>query len=42
MSAWAVPGYTEEHELGRGASGRVVSAIHDVMNAVQSVTAAVA
>jgi eukaryotic-like serine/threonine-protein kinase len=29
MSAWAVPGYTEEHELGRGASGRVVSAIHD-------------
>jgi len=29
MSAWAVPGYTEERELGRGASGRVVSAIHD-------------
>jgi serine/threonine-protein kinase len=29
MSAWVVPGYTEEHELGRGASGRVVSAIHD-------------
>jgi large repetitive protein len=26
MSAWAVPGYTEELELGRGASGRVVAA----------------
>ncbi|HEX3964335.1 MAG TPA: protein kinase [Trebonia sp.] len=29
MSAWAVPGYTEERELGRGASGRVVSAVHE-------------
>jgi serine/threonine-protein kinase len=29
MSAWTVPGYTEERELGRGASGRVVSAVHD-------------
>jgi eukaryotic-like serine/threonine-protein kinase len=29
MSAWVVPGYTEERELGRGASGRVVAAIHD-------------
>ncbi|HTR93361.1 MAG TPA: protein kinase [Trebonia sp.] len=28
MSAWAVPGYTEERELGRGASSRVVAAIH--------------
>jgi len=27
MSAWAVPGYTEERELGRGASGRVVAAV---------------
>jgi tRNA A-37 threonylcarbamoyl transferase component Bud32 len=26
MSAWAVPGYTEERELGRGASARVVAA----------------
>jgi eukaryotic-like serine/threonine-protein kinase len=29
MSAWMVPGYTEERELGRGASGRVVAAVHD-------------
>src|SRR4051794_10554904 len=29
MSAWVVPGYTEERELGRGASGRVVAAVHD-------------
>jgi eukaryotic-like serine/threonine-protein kinase len=29
MSAWVVPGYTEERELGRGASGRVMAAIHD-------------
>jgi serine/threonine-protein kinase len=29
MSAWVVPGYTEERELGSGASGRVVAAIHD-------------
>ena len=28
MTAWAVPGYTEERELGRGASSRVVEAIH--------------
>ena len=28
MNAWAVPGYTEERELGRGASSRVVAAIH--------------
>jgi len=28
MSAWVVPGYTEEKQLGRGASGRVVAAIH--------------
>jgi serine/threonine-protein kinase len=27
--AWVVPGYTEERELGRGASGRVVAAVHD-------------
>jgi serine/threonine protein kinase len=26
MSAWVVPGYTEERELGRGASARVVAA----------------
>jgi tRNA A-37 threonylcarbamoyl transferase component Bud32 len=29
MSAWAVPGFTEERELGRGASARVVAATHD-------------
>jgi len=29
MSAWGVPGYTEERELGRGASARVVAAIHN-------------
>jgi serine/threonine protein kinase len=26
---WAVPGYTEQRELGRGASGRVVEAVND-------------
>ena len=26
---WAVPGYTEEGELGRGATGRVVAAVND-------------
>jgi eukaryotic-like serine/threonine-protein kinase len=26
---WAVPGYTEERELGRGASGKVVEAVND-------------
>jgi eukaryotic-like serine/threonine-protein kinase len=26
---WAVPGYTEARELGRGASGRVVEAVND-------------
>ncbi|HUN30564.1 MAG TPA: protein kinase [Trebonia sp.] len=25
---WVVPGYTEEKQLGRGASGRVVAAVH--------------
>jgi Protein kinase domain len=29
MSEWTVPGYTEQRALGRGASGRVVLAIHD-------------
>ncbi|MFJ3233941.1 protein kinase [Streptomyces sp. NPDC086787] len=28
MNAWAVPGYTESLELGAGASGRVVLAVH--------------
>ncbi|MEU6536991.1 serine/threonine-protein kinase [Streptomyces sp. NPDC047000] len=28
MNAWAVPGYTESSELGAGASGRVVLAVH--------------
>ncbi|MFD7877936.1 serine/threonine-protein kinase [Streptomyces sp. NPDC059766] len=28
MSAWTVPGYTESLELGSGASGRVVLAVH--------------
>ncbi|WP_030951482.1 serine/threonine-protein kinase, partial [Streptomyces sp. NRRL S-481] len=28
MNTWAVPGYTESHELGSGASGRVVLAVH--------------
>jgi serine/threonine-protein kinase len=28
MSEWVVPGYSEERELGRGASSRVVAAIH--------------
>src|SRR5713226_6765378 len=27
MSDWRVPGYTEETELGRGGSGRVVAAV---------------
>jgi serine/threonine-protein kinase len=26
---WAVPGYTEQRELGRGASGKVVEAVND-------------
>ncbi|KES08846.1 serine/threonine protein kinase [Streptomyces toyocaensis] len=30
MSTWTVPGYTESLELGAGASGRVVLAIHEV------------
>ncbi|WP_251092222.1 serine/threonine-protein kinase [Streptomyces sp. Caat 7-52] len=29
MDAWAVPGYTESLELGAGASGRVVLAVHE-------------
>jgi serine/threonine-protein kinase len=29
MSAWTVPGYVEERQLGRGASGRVVAALHE-------------
>ncbi|MFG3496447.1 protein kinase [Streptomyces sp. NPDC047928] len=29
MNAWSVPGYTETRELGSGASGRVVLAVHD-------------
>ncbi|WP_031079613.1 serine/threonine-protein kinase [Streptomyces sp. NRRL S-118] len=29
MSNWSVPGYTETRELGAGASGRVVLAVHD-------------
>ncbi|MGW4203266.1 serine/threonine-protein kinase, partial [Streptomyces sp. NPDC004726] len=29
MNTWAVPGYTESRELGSGASGRVVLAVHD-------------
>ncbi|MEV4038643.1 protein kinase domain-containing protein, partial [Streptomyces umbrinus] len=29
MNTWAVPGYTESLELGSGASGRVVLAVHD-------------
>ncbi|HTU77000.1 MAG TPA: protein kinase [Trebonia sp.] len=29
MSAWTVPGYVEERQLGRGASGRVVAAVHE-------------
>ncbi|MGD0706765.1 MAG: protein kinase, partial [Trebonia sp.] len=29
MTAWVVPGYTEERELGRGASARVVAATHN-------------
>ncbi|MFI8089559.1 protein kinase [Streptomyces sp. NPDC086080] len=30
MSTWTVPGYTESLELGAGASGRVVLAVHEV------------
>src|SRR5215469_9690581 len=29
MGAWKVPGYAEERELGRGSSGRVVSAVNE-------------
>ena len=29
MSAWAVPGYAEERQLGKGASGRVVAAVSE-------------
>ncbi|MEG8280199.1 serine/threonine-protein kinase [Streptomyces sp. AHA2] len=29
MTTWAVPGYTESLELGSGASGRVVLAVHE-------------
>ncbi|MFF8968988.1 protein kinase [Streptomyces sp. NPDC014995] len=29
MNSWSVPGYTETVELGSGASGRVVLAVHD-------------
>ncbi|MET8946844.1 protein kinase [Streptomyces sp. NPDC004542] len=29
MNAWAVPGYSESLELGSGASGRVVCAVHE-------------
>ncbi|MEU1595343.1 serine/threonine-protein kinase [Streptomyces sp. NPDC005708] len=29
MTAWAVPGYSESVELGSGASGRVVQAVHE-------------
>ncbi len=29
MNAWVVPGYTETRELGAGAGGRVVLAVHD-------------
>ncbi|MGW0579792.1 serine/threonine-protein kinase [Streptomyces sp. NPDC002920] len=29
MSTWAVPGYSESFELGSGASGRVVLAVHE-------------
>ncbi|WP_418961116.1 serine/threonine-protein kinase [Streptomyces tritici] len=29
MTGWTVPGYTEHRELGAGASGRVVLAVHD-------------
>lgn len=28
MSSWVVPGFAEERELGSGASGRVVAAVH--------------
>src|SRR5215210_8571281 len=29
MNTWGVPGYTESQELGSGASGRVVLAVHE-------------
>ncbi|MFE5854621.1 protein kinase [Streptomyces sp. NPDC056500] len=29
MNTWSVPGYTDARELGSGASGRVVQAVHD-------------
>ncbi|MEU5401505.1 serine/threonine-protein kinase [Streptomyces sp. NPDC005963] len=29
MSTWSVPGYTDVRELGSGASGRVVQAVHE-------------
>ena len=29
MGTWTVPGFTEQRELGRGASGRVAEAVHD-------------
>jgi eukaryotic-like serine/threonine-protein kinase len=29
MNAWTAPGYVEERQLGRGASGRVVAAVHE-------------
>jgi eukaryotic-like serine/threonine-protein kinase len=28
MSPWVVPGFAEEGQLGSGASGRVVAAVH--------------
>src|SRR5690242_10332239 len=28
MGSWAVPGFAQERELGAGASGRVVAAVH--------------
>jgi eukaryotic-like serine/threonine-protein kinase len=28
MSSWVVPGFAEERELGAGASGRVIVAVH--------------
>jgi hypothetical protein len=33
MSGWVVPGFTEERELGSGASGRVVTAVHEASGA---------
>ena len=29
MSPWVVPGFAEERQLGRGATGRVVAAVHE-------------